>query len=465
MNRGVKLDNQDTKVKDKTRGMLDGSPMKSIIIFAIPILIGSIFQQIYSTVDFIIVGRTLNEEKLAAVGVTGNITFFMFSLVIGLTGGVAIVIAQYFGARDLKTVKKAFAMSVYAMFGVTLVVSVLGVFLAKPLLIILDTPKNIIDDANAYLVIIFAGAIATVFYNWMASVLRALGDSFTPLIFLIISSVINVILDLVFIIEFNMDVEGAALATVLSQLISAILCIIYGIKKMEVLKLKKEDFILDTNLLTKMIKMGTPAGIQASLIAVSVMLMQKAINAYGSTVVAAYTGAIKIEQLAMQVGFSIALAAGTFTGQNVGANRYDRVHKGHNTAVILIVGACAIMSPLIYIFSEELMLLFVNKSDTNAQKVIDIGSQYLRIMTFALASVGILQVYQQMLRSAGDVNMTMIMGACEIVTRVAVAFIFSYLFGYTGVWWATPITWISAMILGMARYYQGGWKTKSLIKH
>lgn len=455
--------NTNIEIKKKTGDMTVGNPFMTILKFAIPILIGNIFQQVYSMVDTIIVGRYLGPEKMAAVGLTGNITFFMFSLVIGLTGGIAVVVGQYYGAGDKKAVTRTYATSIFAVLGVTVVVTVLGVLFGTPLLRILRTPSDIIEYSGIYLRIIFIGTFATVLYNWMSSVLRALGDSVTPLIFLVISSVLNIGLDFAFIVGIKMDVAGAAWATVLSQFISAILCIAWAMKKMDILKLKKEDIKCDKYLLRTMLSVGLPAGIQASFIAVSVMLMQAAINAYGSIVVAGYIGAAKIEQLVMQVGFSIATATGNFTGQNMGAGKYKRIEQGHNASVIMVVICCIIISPLIYIFADKLMWLFTDDGE-NAARVIEIGAGYLRIMTFALVTVGILQVYQNLLRSAGDVSMTMIMGFSEVIFRVATAFIFSALFGYIGVWWATPITWALAMIVGVIRYFTGGWKSKGLIK-
>ena len=443
--------------------MTKGSPFKIILKFAIPILIGNILQQIYGLVDTIIVGKYLGPDKMAAVGLTGNITFFMFSLIIGLSSGIAVVISQFFGAGDKKVVKTAFANSIYIIIGITVIITILGLVTVRPLLEILDTPKDIIDYSHKYLAIIFAGTAVTMLYNWSASILRALGDSITPLIFLIIASIINIVLDIVFIVNLGMDVEGAAYATVISQFVSSILCIIWAYKTKSMLRFKKEDMRFNARLVTTMIRVGIPAGVQCSLIAVSIMLMQKVINGYGTITVAGYVGASKIEQIVTQFGFSIAMAAGTFTGQNAGAGRYDRIDKGYKISCLMVLVCCLVLSPIIFIFGEQLMVLFIDESK-NAARVMEIGGKYLRIMSPALFTVGILQIYQQVLRSAGDVAITMIMGGFEIVIRVFIAFWFSSLFGETGIWWATPITWIAAMSLGAARYYTGGWKAKGFVK-
>lgn len=451
------------KKKNTVTDMTKGSTSKHIFKFAIPILIGNIFQQIYNLADTAIVGKYIDSDALAAVGVTGNITFFMFSLIIGLTGGIAIVMSQYFGAGDIKAVKRTFGTSIYAILGAIIIVTIMGLILAMPLLKVLDTPDNIIDSAYSYLRIIIIGMFAMIIYNWMASVLRALGDSITPLIFLALSSVINIVLDLIFIIKFNMGVEGAAWATVIAQTVSAILCVAYGFWKLPILRVNKYNLQLDTKLLSLMLKVGLPSGIQSSFISVSVMLMQKSINAYGSVVVAGYIGAVKLEQIAMQFGFSVSMATGTFTGQNVGAGKYDRVREGVKVSNIMIAIGCAVLSPLIFLFGEVFMKMFVDMEADNATEVMAYGGEYLRIMAFALVTVGILQVFQQMLRSAGDVSITMIMGFCEVLTRVIIAFTFSGVFGRIGIWWATPITWIVAMIIGFIRYKGGKWERKRLI--
>ncbi len=450
----------------KNKAMTDmtvGSPFRLLLAFAIPIFIGNVCQQIYNLVDTAIVGKFVGANELAAVGVTGNISFFFNSLIIGLTGGIAIVMSQFFGAGDLKTVKRSFGTSIYAIVLAIILVTVFGLLLVNPLLKALDTPDNIIQDAKDYLNIIVIGMFATVTYNWMSSVLRALGDSVTPLIFLVLSSIVNIGLDLLFIIKFHWGVSGAAWATVIAQALSALLCLIYGIWKMPVLRVHKDELKLNMHLLVTMIRVGLPAGIQMSLISVSIMLMQKAINAYGSTVVAGFIGASKIEQIAMQFGNSIGMANGTYTGQNVGAGNYERVEKGIRISAIMIAGGCLIISPLIFFFGDSFMKMFVDMNQDAAAQVVSYGTEYLKIMTFALVAVGILQVFQNMLRSAGDVAITMIMGGSEVLTRVIVAFAFSALFGRIGVWFATPITWITAMSVGWFRYLSGKWKVKGLV--
>lgn len=444
--------------KTKMDDMTVGNPLKQIFLFAMPIFVGNVFQQVYNLVDTIVVGKFVGDEALAAVSVTGNILFFMFSLLIGLTGGVAVVISQFYGAKDMKAVKRSFSSSIYAVMGVTVIITVLGLIFARPLLVLLKTPPEIIDQSHLYLTIVFSGAVAASLYNWIASVLRALGDSITPLIFLIISSILNVVLDLVFVIVFNMGVGGVAYATVIAQFVSSILCITYALIKIPMLRLKKEEFKIDMGLVLTMLRVGLPAGIQASFIAISVMVMQSVINVYGTTVVAAYGAAVKVEQLAMQWGNSIGMAAGTFTGQNVGAGRYDRVEKGCHNAMALIALGCVVITPTIFFGAHKIMSVFTNGEEGNM-----IGSQYLRIMAFALVSVGILQLFQNLLRSAGDVSITMVMGLSEVGTRVLIAYWFSAKFGYTGIWWVTPITWVFAMLIGLVRYRSGKWKVKAFV--
>lgn len=448
--------------KEKAKDMTSGNPFKLIFAFCIPILIGNIFQQIYNMVDSMVVGKFVGPDALAAVGLTGSISFFMFSLVIGLTNGIAVVIAQFYGAKDEAAVKRAFSTSIYTILVSGIVLSILGVIIAKPILVALRTPENILADSVRYLTIIFAGAIAMVIYNWIASILRALGDSLTPLIFLIISSVLNVILDLLFVVGFHMGVSGAAVATIIAQFFSGIICTVYALVKMKVLRLKREELICDRQMLASVVRIGIPSGVQNSFISISVMLMQSVINVYGSTVIAGFIAGTRVEQLMFQPGTSIGMANATYTGQNIGAGDYKRVKAGVRASILINVIFYSILTPFVFIFSKNLISLFVDQSEVAAQ-VINIGSNYLWIVSGFYVVVSILMLEQNMLRSAGDVSMTMVLGISEVVTRVAFAYLFSGIWGYIGVFWATPLTWIIAAVIGYVRYLSGKWMQKGLV--
>ena len=328
-------------VKDLTTG----SPARLIIGFSLPLLAGNLFQQFYSMADTIVVGRSIGVDALAAVGSTGAISFLVLGFVIGLTGGFSVVVAQKFGAGDEREVRRAVAMSVYLSVLLTIVLTAVSVLCTRPLLNFMQTPANIYDDAYAYIVVIFAGTGAIIFYNLLSGVLRALGDSRTPLYFLILSSVINVALDLVFILVFGMGVAGAAYATVAAQVLSGLLCLLYMAKKFPILRFHKSDWAWNGRLVVHHLRLGLPMAFQFSVTAIGVMILQGAINGFGSSVVAGYTAASKVEQLTTQPMMTFGITMATYGGQNLGAGRLDRIRQGTRRCVeisTVVNLACAV---------------------------------------------------------------------------------------------------------------------------
>ena len=283
-----------------TNDMTKGNPLKIFIYFTIPLLIGNIFQQLYSMVDTIIVGRFVGVNALAALGACNSLFFLVNGLVLGLTSGFAVLVAQKFGAKDEKGVKKAVASNITLTIVLTVIITIVALLAVKPLLNMMNTPENIYEDARVYITLIYAGIITQTGYNMAAGILRALGDSKTPLYFLIVASILNVILDLIFIINFNMGVAGAAYATNIAQGVSAVLCFIYSYKKFKILRLKKEDFKVEKEYYTTHLKIAIPMSMQFSVTAVGIIIIQSAINTFGSVVIASYTAASKVLQLVMQ---------------------------------------------------------------------------------------------------------------------------------------------------------------------
>lgn len=311
-----------------TNDMTKGNPVKLILLFSIPLLIGNIFQQFYNMVDTIIVGRFVGVDALAAVGSTGSMVFLVNGFATGLTSGFAVLVSQKFGAKDEKGLRKAVASAVILTVISVIVVTLVSLIGAKPLLNLMNTPENIMADAHTYIKIIYGGVVATVAYNLIASILRALGDSKTPLYFLIVASILNVILDLVFIINFKMGVAGAAYATIISQGVSAILCLVYTYKKFIILRLKKEDFNVKRKYYHKHLKIGIPMALQFSITAIGIMTVQGALNVFGSIVIASYTAASKALQLVMQPAITFGVTMATYCGQNLGAKEYSRIKEG-----------------------------------------------------------------------------------------------------------------------------------------
>ena len=439
--------------------MTEGSAWRHLARFALPVLLGNLLQQCYNVVDTIIVGRTLGVSALAAVGATGNIVFFFFSLISGVTMGVSIIISQFYGARDIRMLRRTFGTSIFAMLAVTAVVTGLGLLFRRPLLRLLNTPEDILEMADRYIVIIIGGLCTTVLYNWISSILRAMGNSLTPLLFLAVSAVLNIFFNYFFILVLHMGVEGAAWGTIAAQLLSGGSCLLYAMRVTPELRVRRSEIGWDWPIVRNILKYGIPAGLQSSFISISIMAMQSVVNTYGSTVTAAYSVAVKVENFSMLAGNSIGMGLGTFVGQNVGAGKPERVRYGFRVAVLMVLCVCAVLSPLLFFCSEGITALFVDSGENvEAANMIAIGARYVRTFSFFLICVGVLNLLQHLLRSSGDVGMSMVMGGWEIVTRVAISFTLSSLLGMNGVWWATPITWTTTMTWGLVRYFSGKWQ-------
>lgn len=440
------------KEMDMTRGPV----LSQMTRFAIPVLFGMVFQKIYNFADAYIVGHYLGDEALAAVSICGTIMFMLFSINVGISTGVGVVISQFFGANKPGEMKKAFVASVYVAIGVVVLTTMIGIFTAEPVLRLMQTSEELMPQAKEYLVIIYAGCIGTMLYNFCASVLRAVGNSVVPLVFLIISSILNIVLDILFVAVIPMGAAGAALATVLAQLVSGILCIIYAGKILDFIRVKRNEWKADMQLVKEILRYGIPAALQMSIISIGDMTLQAVVNTYGTAMVVAYGVCLKVEGVGWEITNAIGMAVGTFTGQNVGAGNLDRVKKGVRTAYIMNIIGCGIFGIAIVIFAPQIMGAF-----TQTPEAIKLGVEYMRIFAWFFLAGGILVVFQNFLRSVGDVTFTLMMGISEIITRVGFSFLFPALVGYIGLWFVSPITWVVAMIVGLARYYSKAWVKKA----
>ena len=434
-----------------TKDMTTGNPVKLILTFSIPLLIGNIFQQFYSMADTVIVGRFLGVDALAAVGSTGAMAFLVNGFVLGLTSGFAVLVSQRFGANDEEGVKKAFASSLILSIIMTILVTAISMVSAKPLLELMNTPENIINDSLSYIIIIFAGNIAIIFYNMLSSILRALGDSKTPLYFLIIASILNIILDIVFIVNFHMGVAGAAYATIISQAISAILCAIYIIKRFPILKLKKKHWKIRKSYVEKQLRIGVPMALQFSITAAGAMVLQGALNNFGSKIIASYTAASKVQQLVMQPSITFGIAMATYAGQNLGAGKINRIKEG--------VKKCSIISIIVSIASTIIVILFGGVFtkmfiDGNDVEVIHYAKQYLNTVSIFYIPLGLIFVYRNTLQGVGESFVPMMAGVAEMVARTVVAFTLPLLLDFVGIALADPAAWIAACVPLMITYYK-----------
>ena len=440
-----------------TNDMTKGSPLKIFVLFSIPLLIGNIFQQLYSMVDTIIVGRFVGVEALAAVGSTGSMFFLVNGMIMGLTSGFSILVSQKFGAKDEDGVKKAVASNIKLTAILTIIITAIALILKNPLLLMMNTPDNILNDANTYITIIFAGIFTQTAYNMAAGILRALGDSKTPLYFLIISSILNIVLDLVFIINFKMGVAGAAYATNIAQGVSALLCLAFSYKKFEVLRLKKEDFNVEKDYYKTHLKIAIPMGLQFSVTAVGTIIVQSAVNVFGSNVIASYTASSKILQLVMQPLMSYGVAIATYAGQNLGAKRYDRIVSGMKVMNYITLVTSLIAAAILVFFAKYFVMIFI---ENPTDEIIGYTQQVLNYSAVFMIFLGAIFIYRNVLQGMAESFVPMMAGVYELVARSLVVFILPKYIGFAGICLSDPIAWIAASLPLMFTYYK---KIKKII--
>lgn len=440
--------------------MTQGSVIRHLLKFAWPVFIGCLCQRLYNFVDAYIVGKYLGDISLSAVSVAGIATYLYTSLAMGVTTGVGVVMAQYFGAGDERSVRDTFTSSAYVAIGVIALLMTIGLVTLNPLLRLLQTPEEIFAEARTYLAIIYIGGIATMLYNWIAAALRALGNSVMPLIFLIVASVLNIFLDLLLVAWIPMGVAGAAWATVLSQLVSGVACLIYARRVTPLMRTKWREWHFTPKFGKEVLKYGLPTALQMSIISISDLTLQAVVNTYGTVMVLAYGVCTRVEAVGFQLGEALSAAAATFTGQNIGANNLDRVRKGARITMLMNVVGYLVVSVFIYIFAEPIMRLF-----TDNMEAIGYGMEYMHIIAIFFVFLGVICTLQSLLRAAGDIPITIAMGVSEVITRIGFAFLFSLWFGYHGLWWVSPITWLISAGLGTWRYLSGRWIGKSVVKN
>lgn len=436
----MKEENKENRTKDMTIG----NPKRIIISFGVPLLLGMLFQQFYSMVDTIIVGRVLGVNELAGVGSTGSINFMVIGFCMGICNGFAIPIAQCFGAKDYKNLRKYVANCVWlSVFFAALMTMSVSVF-CRDILKLMDTPSDIFEYAYEYIYIIFLGIPVIFLYNILSGIIRALGDSKAPLIFLIISSVINIALDFITIKWFNMSVNGPALATVISQGISGVLCLIYMIKKYDVLRVRKGEWRPERHHMVTLCRMGIPMGLQYSITAIGSVILQTAVNSLGSTAVAAVTAANKVSMFFCCPFDAMGSTMATYAGQNIGAGKPDRVTKGMLSCslmgLIYSTAACVVL----VIFGKELASIFIDKSEAGNGEIL----QNARLMLVWLSSfyfpLSLVNIIRFTIQGLGYSELAILSGVCEMAARALVGFVFVPMWGFIAVCTASPMAWIFA---------------------
>jgi len=444
------------------RDFTTGSETQHILRFAIPMLIGDIFQQLYNVVDSIIVGRFIGDKALAAVGASFPVIFVIIALVLGIGIGSTVVISQYFGARNFDMVKRA-ANTIYIFLLISgVVVTAIGLMASGAIFRMLHLPEELMKPARTYLNIFMLGMVVMFAFNAIASILRGIGDSKTPLYFLLISTLTNVGLVLLFVVKFRWGIAGAAWATVISQVVAFIIALIYLNHSQHMLSINLRTMKFDRQIFRQIVKIGLPTGIQQTMVALGSMAMMGIVNSFGTTVIAAFTVASRLDALIATPIMDFAAALSGFVGQNIGANKIDRVKRGLRSTLKISISFCVVNIAIILIFGHSLMGIFTKSSD-----VIAIGYQYLLVVSLFYIIFAVMFSINGLLRGVGAAVVPMYITLLSLwIFRIPLAYLLSKTFGMgaLGIWWSIPIGWTMGAIAAVAYYRHGSWKNKSLVK-
>lgn len=436
-------------MREQNLNMTQGNPVRLLVVFSIPMLIGNIFQQLYNLADSMIVGKTLGPNPFAAIGITGSVTFLFFALCNGLGSGGGIITSQYFGSGDIKAVKSCIANTAYIMLVFPTIVGIVAFFMTEPLLQLLETNEVLMPDAVAYMRVMCIGLVFVSVYNFVSSMMRALGDSKTPLYCLVVSCFINIILDLVFILVFHWGVVGAGVATVISQMISGLVCLVIAVLKNPYFKLSKEDLRYNPIMVKKAIRLGVPLSLQFSLIAISCMALQRVVNTFGPVAAAAFTATSRIEQLIHQPYQTLGAALSTYSGQNYGAMKTNRLIEGYHKSLIMMTIFTAAMMPFMQFFGKAITALFVDDPE-----VIEMGAKALQISSWFYIFLGIIYVVRGVLNGVGDAFFALLNGIVEVVGRFVVPIALTGIsaIGLWGIWWSVGVVWFFSGFTAWLRY-------------
>lgn len=440
--------------------MTQGSVAKSLLLFALPMFLGNIFQQLYSIVDSMIVGRYVGTQALAAVGASGSLNWLFFSLCLGLSAGIGVLIAQSYGAQNEKMVKDIVANSFYLVISAGLLVAVVSVVFTRQILLFLNTPAEILSEAVGYMQVICAGLLFVSIGNGVASILRATGDSKTPLFILIVSSFINIGLDLVFVCIFKWGAIGAAAATVVSQFISCVMCVIYAFGYNVSFELTKENWVFNPIIINKSVRIGIPMALQSALVALSCVFLQGIVNSFGTIVIATFMAASRIEQFIQQPFSSLETGISVFAGQNLGAKKISRVVTGYRQSLKWVVVFSLVMVVVIQFAGVAMMAVF---SDT--PQVWQLGFAALKITSYFYLPLGMIFLTRGLLNGSGDARYAFAVGLVEVVGRVGGAYVLIKLstVGVMGIWYVSCLTWSLTAIFSVIRYKQNKWMAPTVI--
>lgn len=454
--KGTQKYNKNHKRNDLTLG----KEWKVILHFAIPLLIGNLLQQTYTITDSIIVGQFLGKEALAAVSASFFIYYFIISLVIGIGSGTSVVVSQYFGARAYDKVQGAFSSFFIFMLAIGVILSIGGIIFAEPIFRLTNTPEEVIPQAVSYFKIYIGGTFLFVTFNSIISILRGIGESFKPMIFILISTVINIALDLLFIVVFRWGIEGAAQATIIAQAIGMCIALLYVNNTHPLLSIKKKDLFFNMKLFKESLKIGLPTSVQQCAIALGLITLLSIVNSFGTDTLTAYGAAGKVDTIITQAILTLSGALAAFAGQNIGAGKFSRVRRGLRFALLVNAVFSLLMFAIIWLWGDIIMMAF-----TDDAQVIQIGKEFLLITAGFLIFHGALNVYNGALRGAGDTFFTMMTSLFSLwLIRIPLAYYLSERYGRVGIWWAIGLSIVIGFVITYIYYHTGYWKKRRIVK-
>ena len=448
--------------------MTEGLPWKKIVAFTLPMLIGNVAQQLYNTVDSIVVGKYVGDNALAAVGSASPIFNLLLVLFVGIAMGAGIMVSQYYGSRDRENLSKTIGSSITLTGLASVILMIVGTLAVRPVLILLDTPESILDWCTSYLVILVLGIAGLAYYNILCGILRGLGDSLSALVYLLIATVINIVLDILFVAGFNMGVAGVALATVIAQLISAVLCMMKLRKMTDLFDMKKQYIKPDKENILMVIRLGLPSGLTQAIFSLAMVVVQSLTNSFGEMIIAANVIIMRVDGFAMMPNFSFGTAMTTYAGQNVGAREYDRVKQGAKQGTLIAVGTSAVITGLILLFGPYLMGIF-----TNTKELAQLSADLMRILAVGYIAMAVTQSLSGIMRGAGDTVTPMwISLLTTVAVRVPLAYGLAYLTRtaelpqgrYESLWISMLISWLLGAVITFVFYKMGHWKKKAVVQ-
>lgn len=448
------------------KNLTEGKPLKLLFFFAMPMVLGNLFQQLYNMVDSMVVGKFVGEDALAAVGSSFPVVFLAVAVAAGLSMGCNVVISQLFGANQIVSMKTTIYTALITQGAIGLAIMVVGEIMSAPLLNLLGTAPDIMADSLSYLRIYFGGAVFLFLYNTMNGIYNALGDSKTPLRFLMVSALTNIVLDLVFVIYFHMGVAGVAWATLIAQGMCAFISFYVLMRRLKYMENEEEKkgvkpALFEMEAARRIARIGVPSMLQQSIVSLSMMFMQGLVNSYGKVFVAGYTAATKIDTLAMMPNMNFSNAMSSFTAQNIGADKPERVMEGYKACLFMVVIFGLTITGIIFLFGPNLLGLFLNAG--TAGSAMGYGLSYMKTVSVFYILMGFLFVGNGLLRGAGDMGAFMRSSMSNLFVRVIVAYALAYLIGESAIWWSIPIGWAVGSVFSFLRVRSGKWKDKKLI--